>query len=78
MFRLFKRLPFVEAIISFVSRLGLAGYISASSTVLAATFWGVWGFIESNLPKWGGGLLVGAVFALVGLIANQAIEYLYF
>lgn len=74
MWKIFRRIPFIESLISFVGQLGLSGYIQAAGAVMIAVFWAGWGWLESHLPHWGVALLFLVILTVVVFFINQGIE----
>jgi len=69
-----KKIPFIEALISFLGQLGLIKYVTAGFAMMWGVLWSVWGYLESNLPYWAIGLIATAAFGLMLFLINQGID----
>lgn len=71
---IFKRIPYLEAVISFLQQLGLWQFVLYGLAVMSAGLWALWGWIESNLPYWAIGLLFLVALAISLFAIKHAIE----
>jgi len=74
MFKWLRKIPFIEAFISFLGQIGLTQYVKAGFALMGAALWYVWGYLESNLPHWAIGLIALAAFGLMLFLFNQGVE----